>query len=521
MILKDREMKHFRRDLLTGMVVMSIIVVGVLSFSAVKVERSSSEVYIKQAVRRARDAFMTYTGKLEIALRVLKHYEESGLLDVSDQEQLRQLLEPLLKEHRYLCGISVADTDGRSLYLTRDGDRLLVTSSDVGSENKGQALEYWQDGKLVEEHRDSKEFDPRSRKWFSAALATDTVTWTRPYTFFDQKNMGVTASISFALDRNGRYQVVAFDVLLEGLYEQIQKMAPSSHSLIRIFIRSESKLYRGSTGEDDSSYESIKEIENLLLKEAYAAWSRNPAESSRAMLIKHDGQPWWCGFKPLSDTQQDVWVVVLVPSADITASDRLRLWRLVLIGVILLAVAIGPLFWLLRRYISASGGEAGFDADNPEGSIRRLIKAGEGTTVEFKSTMRMNLHTKKPGKEIEIAWLKGVVAFMNTDGGTLLIGVTDDGEITGLERDVFENEDKCRLHFKNLIAAHIGAEFSKYITFTIVHIDDLTVGVAQCRRSEQPAYLKHPKGEGFYIRSGPSSDELPVSKVMDYIKSRK
>ena len=36
----------------------------------------------------------------------------------------------------------------------------------------------------------------------------------------------------------------------------------------------------------------------------------------------------------------------------------------------------------------------------------------------------MNLHTKKPGKEIEIAWLKGVTAFLNTDGGTLLIGMT-------------------------------------------------------------------------------------------------
>ncbi|MDA3925114.1 MAG: hypothetical protein PF904_10495 [Kiritimatiellae bacterium] len=53
-----------------------------------------------------------------------------------------------------------------------------------------------------------------------------------------------------------------------------------------------------------------------------------------------------------------------------------------------------------------------------------------------------------------------------------------------------------------------------------MHVNDRQVGVVQCERSSDPAYLKHSKGEGFYIRNGPSSDELPVSKVMGYIKQR-
>ena len=133
----------------------------------------------------------------------------------------------------------------------------------------------------------------------------------------------------------------------------------------------------------------------------------------------------------------------------------------------------------------------------------------------------MNLHTKKPGKEIELAWAKGVAGFLNTNGGTLLFGVTDDGEITGLEQDVFENEDKCGLHFKNLIAKHIGAEFSKYIRFMILPMDGKSVGVVSCGRSSEPVFLKDVNKEHFYIRNGPSSDELPVSKALDYIKRRK
>jgi len=133
----------------------------------------------------------------------------------------------------------------------------------------------------------------------------------------------------------------------------------------------------------------------------------------------------------------------------------------------------------------------------------------------------MNLHSKKPGKEIELAWLKGVAAFLNTDGGTLLLGVTDAGEITGLEQDVFENDDKCRLHFKNLIAAHLGADLSKYIRFELLPFDGKTVGVVLCARASEPVFLKDGNKEYFYIRNGPSSDELPVSKALNYIKRRK
>ena len=161
-----------------------------------------------------------------------------------------------------------------------------------------------------------------------------------------------------------------------------------------------------------------------------------------------------------------------------------------------------------------------YDSRQPEKSILRLIAKGEGRTVEFKSTMRMNLHTRKPGKEIEIAWLKAVAAFMNTDGGTLLLGVSDDGTIGGLEADDFANDDKCRLHLKNLVNQHIGAEFSKYLRFNLVGVDGKQIGVVSCRPCADPVYLKEGKSEAFYIRSGPSSDALPVSKIVSYIRNR-
>ena len=45
---------------------------------------------------------------------------------------------------------------------------------------------------------------------------------------------------------------------------------------------------------------------------------------------------------------------------------------------------------------------------------------------------------------------------MNTDGGILLLGVSDEGTVMGPEADGFASEDKCRLHFKNLVNQHRG-----------------------------------------------------------------
>ena len=206
---------------------------------------------------------------------------------------------------------------------------------------------------------------------------------------------------------------------------------------------------------------------------------------------------------------------VFVPESDIAGDISKRRWIYAGLGsVVFIAVALIYcwIYWRSRR-------NTALNILMNESQVRNLIAAGETRLVEFKSTMRMNLHAKKPGKEIELAWLKGVAGFLNTDGGTLLLGVTDDGVIPGLEQDVFENEDKCRLHFKNLVATHIGADLSQHIRFRLIPMDGKSVGVVQCSRSSKPVYLRNGNKEAFYIRNGPSSDELPVSKAIDYIES--
>ena len=153
--------------------------------------------------------------------------------------------------------------------------------------------------------------------------------------------------------------------------------------------------------------------------------------------------------------------------------------------------------------------------------IKILISSGEGDRAEFKSTLRWNLKTDNSDKRVEKAWLKSVVAFLNTNGGVLLVGVQDDGDILGIDADQFDNEDKYLLHVNNRIKQHIGLEHAGFIRFQLVPVDQKKVLIVECQPSPSPVFLKMGNEEDFYIRIGPGSRKLSTSEVLAYVSNRK
>lgn len=90
--------------------------------------------------------------------------------------------------------------------------------------------------------------------------------------------------------------------------------------------------------------------------------------------------------------------------------------------------------------------------------IDELMLTGETTEVEFKSTLRVNMHTGEKDPRLELASLKTIAGFLNTKGGTLIIGLADDGTPLGVESDQFPNEDKMNLHLANLISTRMAPQ---------------------------------------------------------------
>ncbi|UJH91878.1 ATP-binding protein [Antarcticibacterium sp. 1MA-6-2] len=67
--------------------------------------------------------------------------------------------------------------------------------------------------------------------------------------------------------------------------------------------------------------------------------------------------------------------------------------------------------------------------------IEELIESDENERVEFKSFINYDYYRKTTNKELELVIAKTITGFMNAKGGKLIIGVDDEGNILGLEKD--------------------------------------------------------------------------------------
>jgi len=90
--------------------------------------------------------------------------------------------------------------------------------------------------------------------------------------------------------------------------------------------------------------------------------------------------------------------------------------------------------------------------------ILDLIRTGENKRIEFKQ-----IFSKTEGSG-SYKVVETIVAFLNTEGGTILVGIADDGAIIGLEEDKsFTTTDKFLLTFKNVLKESIDSDFMPLI----------------------------------------------------------
>lgn len=155
-----------------------------------------------------------------------------------------------------------------------------------------------------------------------------------------------------------------------------------------------------------------------------------------------------------------------------------------------------------------------------------LIKRGESKTLEFKSTLRWNLKgDRQDDKLVTHGVIKTVAAFLNTEGGDLLIGVADDGTVVGIERDQLESDDKFMRHLAQVVRNGLGDRASTCIDPKTQIVEGKTVCVVSCQRSPEPVFLRwiglEASADGdFFVRSGPGTVKLPAESAREYIRTR-
>jgi ATP-dependent Lon protease len=154
-------------------------------------------------------------------------------------------------------------------------------------------------------------------------------------------------------------------------------------------------------------------------------------------------------------------------------------------------------------------------------TLDELLAAGEGATVEFKSTLRVNLHTSQVDKVIEHEVVKAVAGFLNARGGTLLLGIDDHGQMLGLAADLAtlgskQTLDGFQLHLMNLLQQAFGPALLANID---VEIDDGLVCRIDIRAAKAPVFVKTKTGDDLYVRLQNSTRQLSVRDALDYVNA--
>jgi len=160
---------------------------------------------------------------------------------------------------------------------------------------------------------------------------------------------------------------------------------------------------------------------------------------------------------------------------------------------------------------------------NSQNRTDELVKLDESQTLEFKSTLQWDVKQKKQNTGLRSEVVETITAFLNSqEGGTLLIGVEDNGNIFGLEKDIkllqHKTLDKFEQTLWNLIDDRIGSEFTSLIKVCFEGKEGKYVCVTDVKSSPRPVFLKAGKEKSFYIRVGNTTRKLDVEKAHKYIE---
>ena len=157
-----------------------------------------------------------------------------------------------------------------------------------------------------------------------------------------------------------------------------------------------------------------------------------------------------------------------------------------------------------------------------EHTVRRLMASGENNRLEFKSSFRWDVKEGRVNKVLEGVAIKTLAGFLNSEGGTLLIGVDDSGRAVGLAEDYRtlkgQSHDAFEQHLQQVVASKLGEALSaSYMTVNFHEIDGKDICQVTVDPSDEPVYVENASQALFYVRSGNLTKPLAVDETVKYV----
>ena len=164
--------------------------------------------------------------------------------------------------------------------------------------------------------------------------------------------------------------------------------------------------------------------------------------------------------------------------------------------------------------------------DKKENTISEIIKDRENSNVERKSSFRYDTKLKQSNQKLlEKIIAKTIQAFMNADGGTLFIGVDDDGNVLGLLEDYKtlkkKNSDGFELELRQSLEKYLHDKIvNELIQINFHNVEEREICEIIIKKSPKPIVLTDEGKQEFYVRIGNSSKPYSFTEFYEYCNRR-
>jgi hypothetical protein len=159
---------------------------------------------------------------------------------------------------------------------------------------------------------------------------------------------------------------------------------------------------------------------------------------------------------------------------------------------------------------------------NFEDVIKALISGGENQKVEFKSSIRWNYDENRKDTRLESLIARSIASFMNSDGGYLFIGINNEGDKIGLDKDYStlgknqRNKDGFQLQLTEIINSYLGKAYHQFISVKIFTDNCKDFCCVEVKPVQEPVFVIINEKKEFYIRENNRSQKLEIHEFHEY-----
>jgi Putative DNA-binding domain len=156
--------------------------------------------------------------------------------------------------------------------------------------------------------------------------------------------------------------------------------------------------------------------------------------------------------------------------------------------------------------------------------VHDLIKRGESQFVEFKSSGHWDMKLNNKNETLTFEVVSTVAAFLNSNGGTLLIGIADDGKPIGLEKDYKlcgqrQDRDGYEQWLRGRLSKHLRKAMMEFVGVDFEIVEGVEICRVTVKHAPKECYLRVGDNKEFWVRIGNAKNRLDVEESVEYIKN--